>query len=105
MKRSRTAALLLMAPAALTSFDWAQKWLGQHWRSLHLLTVPALILSVLHAILIGSHYLGAMQLTAWNWASALGLGGVVLGVLLLRRQWIWSLFSLEKNYVPPTQNK
>lgn len=76
--------LLLMAPAALTSFDRAQKALGHHWRSIHLLTVPALIFCAAHCILTGSHYLGKLQLTWLNWAQAIGLGVVVLGVLGVR---------------------
>jgi sulfite exporter TauE/SafE len=77
--------LLLMAPAAFTSFDRAQKALGHHWRSIHLLTVPALIFCAAHCILTGSHYLGKLQLNWLNWAQAIGLGVVVLGVLVVRR--------------------
>ncbi|MEO0969812.1 MAG: ferric reductase-like transmembrane domain-containing protein, partial [Cyanobacteria bacterium J06639_18] len=42
-------ALLLMAPAAFTSFDSLQKYLGHWWRKIHLLSVPSAILSVFHA--------------------------------------------------------
>ena len=54
------AALTLMTPAALTSFDRAQQALGQRWRQIHLLTVPALVLAAIHTITIGSHYLGGL---------------------------------------------
>ncbi|BAZ38811.1 ferric reductase domain-containing protein [Calothrix sp. NIES-4101] len=77
-------ALLLMTPATLTSFDSLQKKLGQSWRRIHLLAIPALILTAIHAVVIGSHYLGALQTTWWNQFAAVLLGIVVMGVLLLR---------------------
>jgi uncharacterized protein len=97
---SGTLGLLLMTPAALTSFDKLQKKLGQSWRKIHLLSVPALILCVIHAIAIGSSYLGAWD---WTWKNQLltvllSLIGVL--TLLIRRAWFWSLLSLEKFYVP-----
>ncbi|HEY9643383.1 MAG TPA: ferric reductase-like transmembrane domain-containing protein, partial [Coleofasciculaceae cyanobacterium] len=98
-------AVVLMAPAAFTSFDWAQRRLGKLWRSLHLLSIPALILAVLHTMLIGSHYLGAMQLTGSNRILTGLLGAIAIGVLLIRCRWIWSLLSLEKYYVSPNQSK
>jgi uncharacterized protein len=93
--------LVLMAPAALTSFDWAQKRLGSLWRSIHLLSIPALLLCTAHCIMIGSHYLGRLQPTAWNWGCAIGLVAIVLSVLLLRTRWIWMRLGLENYYVPP----
>ncbi|MEP0751093.1 sulfite exporter TauE/SafE family protein [Trichocoleus sp. Lan] len=98
-------ALALMTPAALTSFDRIQKSLGKRWRQIHLLSIPAFLLCVIHAVLIGSHYLGTLGGT---WANQLRvglLGMVALGVLLVRVRWIWSLFSLEKLYVPPSQSR
>jgi uncharacterized protein len=100
---SGTLGLLLMTPAALTSFDKLQKKLGQSWRKIHLLTVPALILCVIHAIAIGSSYLGA-----WNWTWKNQLLTVLLSLigiltLLIRRAWFWSLLSLEKYYVSPNK--
>ncbi|MGK7947768.1 MAG: sulfite exporter TauE/SafE family protein [Xenococcaceae cyanobacterium] len=56
-------ALLLMFPAAVTSSDRLQQKLGKYWRKIHLLTVPALILAVVHTVLSGSHYLGNLQLS------------------------------------------
>ncbi len=96
------ASLILLIPAAITSFDRAQRRL-RVWRSLHLLSIPALILAVGHAVLIGSHYLGAMQITVSSRILAGGLGTLTLGVLLIRCRWVWSLFSLEKFYVSPYQ--
>lgn len=98
-------ALLLLLPVALTSFDQAQKRLGDRWRSLHLLTIPALLLSSGHAMFIGSHYLGTMQPSRWQQVSTIILGLSILGVLLLRCRWFWMLFSLEKFYVSPVHSK
>ncbi|MBD2460372.1 sulfite exporter TauE/SafE family protein [Oscillatoria sp. FACHB-1407] len=77
-------ALVCMTPAACTSFDAAQRRLGNWWRSLHLLAVPALVLAAAHCILIGSHYLGQLQLTWVNYLLTGLLVGVVLAVLLGR---------------------
>ncbi len=94
-------ALVLMAPAALTSFDRAQRLLGAGWRRLHLLTVPALLLAVLHTVLIGANYLGAMQPGWLNQGLTVAVCAIALLVLLLRTRGFWSLLSLEKFYVPP----
>ena len=96
------AALLLMLPAAATSFDRAQRL--RVWRGLHLLTVPALLLTTAHCILVGSHYWGSWQITLWNRLAVGLLLLLVAGVLLLRIQRFWSLLQLEKYYVAP-QNK
>jgi uncharacterized protein len=98
------AALLLMLPLALTSFDRAQKWLGKGWRSLHLLSIPALVLVILHTVLVGSHYLGALPITAFNRGAAIGVGVVGAIVLLLRWRWAWSLLGIGKLYVCPHSN-
>ena len=94
-------ALVLMTPAALTSFDRLQSSLGKRWRLIHLLTIPALLLAVIHTVVIGSHYLGQLE---WAWQnqlrSAIALI-LVIGVLLMRWRWFWSLFFLEKFYSPP----
>lgn len=94
-----TIALSLMIPAALTSFDRLVVKLGQYWRWIHLLAVPALLLAAVHTVLIGSHYLGNPEWTIANQATAGGLGVATIGVLLARSRWIWSLVSLEKFYV------
>ena len=94
-------ALALMTPLMLTSFDWAQKRMGANWRRLHLLSIPALGLVVIHCLLIGTHYLGRVQ---FNWVNALmitTLAIAVLVVFLARSRPVWRLFSMEKWYVPP----
>ncbi len=77
-------SLVLITPAALTSFDFLQKSLGKLWRQIHLLSVPALLLATIHTVLIGSHYLGSLQLTWENKLTVLLLSVITLGVLLLR---------------------
>lgn len=74
-------ALLLMLPAAVTSSDRLQQRLGKYWRKIHLLTVPSLILAVVHTVLSGSHYLGNLQLTRSNQLRAVII--IVLGILVL----------------------
>jgi uncharacterized protein len=96
-------ALMLMLPLALTSFDGAQKQMGKAWRSLHLLSIPALILAILHTILIGSHYLGALQLSEFNRGATVCVGAIGLLVLLMRWRWFWMLLGLEKFYVASIQ--
>jgi hypothetical protein len=77
-------ALLLMTPAACTSFDYWQKILGKRWRQIHLLCVPALILSVLHTIFLGSHYLGDLKPDGGGQWRSVALIILLLVVLLLR---------------------
>ncbi len=96
------AAVLLLLPRALTSTDRLQRRLGKRWRTLHLLSVPALILVTLHTVLTGSNYLGAWVWTPAHQVRVMLLFGMVLGILLLRTRWAWSLLSLEKVYAPPT---
>jgi hypothetical protein len=94
-------ALVLMTPAALTSFDRLQNSLGQRWRQIHLLSVPALLLAAVHTVLIGSHYLGQLE---WTWQNQLrtAIAGIlVISVVLMRSRLLWSLFSLDKFYSPP----
>ncbi|OUL24807.1 ferric reductase [Nostoc sp. T09] len=98
-------ALVLMTPAAFTSFDFWQKYLGKRWRQIHLLSVPALLLSVIHAVLIGSHYLGSLQSNEGNKLAAALLGFFTLCVLLLRSRCFWSRLSIAKFYVPPSKSR
>jgi uncharacterized protein len=56
-------SLALMFPAAMTSSDSLQQKLGKRWRKIHLLTVPGLILAVGHTVLLGSNYLGDLQVS------------------------------------------
>lgn len=74
----------LLAPAAITSTDWAQRSLGAWWRKVHLLTVPAFVLCIAHSLLIGSHYLGQVPVSWLNWTSTGFLIIAMLGVLLIR---------------------
>jgi sulfite exporter TauE/SafE len=93
--------LIFMAPVAVTSFDTLQKRLGKNWRHIHLLSLPAMIFAVIHALMIGSHYFGSSRFT-WENKVAVGfLSIATVIVLLLRNRSFWSLLSLEKFYVPP----
>jgi hypothetical protein len=78
-------ALFLMTPAALTSFDRLQKKLGQMWRKIHLLCVPALVLAVMHTVTLGSHYLGELQWNGYSQARTAIAIAIGLGVLGIRR--------------------
>ncbi len=94
-------ALLLMLPAALTSFDRAQKALGNRWRKIHLLGIPALLLAAAHTVLVGSSYWGTLALT-WQNQLQVGLLGLAVAMVLgVRSRKIWTLLSLEKYYAPP----
>ncbi|MBD2614516.1 ferric reductase [Nostoc linckia z18] len=98
-------ALILMSPAAFTSWESLQKSWGKRWRQIHLLSVPALLLSAIHTVLIGSHYLGSWQSTWGNKLAAVLMVIVTLGVLLVRSRFFWSKLALEKFYVPPTKSR
>ncbi|MCC3407460.1 MAG: sulfite exporter TauE/SafE family protein [Microcoleus sp. PH2017_10_PVI_O_A] len=98
-------SLLLMLPAAVTSCDRIQHHLGKLWRPIHLLSVPAFLLCALHAILIGSHYLGGFESTAVNQLRALLLGIIALSVLFVRSRLFWSILSLDNFYVSPVKQK
>lgn len=98
-------ALALMLPAVCTSFDFLQKSLGKRWRQIHLLSVPALLLSAIHTVMIGSHYLGAFRLGWQNQLAAVFLGIIIFGVLLVRSRCFWLYLHLEKFYVPPNKSQ
>ncbi len=91
-------ALVLMTPAAVTSFDSLQRSLGKRWRRIHLLSLPALFLSTIHTVMIGSHYLE-------NKFTTILLGIVTLSVLLVRTKFFWSILLLEKFYVSPSKSR
>ena len=94
-------SLFLMLPATVTSSDRLQQNLGQRWRKIHLLTVPALIFAIGHTVLLGSHYLGDLQLGLDNKLRAvlvLFLGALVLG---LRSSFFCKIIGYKKSYVPP----
>jgi uncharacterized protein len=97
-------SLLLMVPAALTSFDRAQRALGNRWRSLHLLGVPALLLAVAHTLLLGARYWGAVTVGWPQHLRAVGLLTVVGGVMAVRSPQVWSLLSLRKYYASAKSN-
>lgn len=91
-------ALALLTPLATTSNNWMVKRLGPHWRRLHLLSVPALLLAGGHTVMIGSHYLGGLEWTGVHLGRTVAISTTILLVLLLRCRWVWALFSLEKFY-------
>ncbi|WP_299414019.1 sulfite exporter TauE/SafE family protein [Acaryochloris sp. IP29b_bin.148] len=92
------AALVLLTPLATTSTNRMVKRLGPHWRRLHLLSVPALLLVGGHTVMIGSDYLGGLEWTGAHLGRTVAIATVILLVLLLRCRWVWALFSLEKFY-------
>ncbi|MBD2326037.1 sulfite exporter TauE/SafE family protein [Alkalinema sp. FACHB-956] len=92
-------ALLAMVPLALTSSDrWVQR-LGQRWRQLHLLAIPAWILIVIHAILVGSSYLGVVAPTAVHHSRTIGLIAITILILAVRSHTVWSWFGWGKGHV------
>ena len=74
-------ALILITPAAITSNNGCQKALGRLWKRIHLLTVPALILAVIHTVLIGSHYSGGFETTVNSLLRVILI--IMLGILVL----------------------
>lgn len=98
-------ALVLMTPAALTSSDWMVARLGAGWRPLHLLTIPALLVAALHTILLGSHYLGGLEWTLAQKLMAGLIGGVTLGILLLRSRQVWKWLAVEQWYGASVRSK
>lgn len=98
-------ALALLVPLTLTSMNVMQHWLGDRWRVLHLLSIPAFLLAILHAILLGSNFLGAMEWSGANLFATGGLGTITIVILLIRHPWFWTIFSLEKWYVPAFKRK
>lgn len=98
-------SLLLMLPAAVTSVDRIQHYLGKLWRQIHLLSVPAFLLCAVHATLIGSHYLGGFEWKLHNQLLTAVLTVVAVLVMFVRSRLFWSILSLEKFYVSPVQQK
>jgi sulfite exporter TauE/SafE len=89
-----------MIPLAATSFNQAQKILGDRWRRLHLLSVPIFVLAVAHTLLLGSSYLGSFDRSTSHWLGAIALVSIAVLALLTRWQGFWSLLSLGKFYAP-----
>lgn len=98
-------SLLLMLPAAVTSCDRIQIYLGQLWRMVHLLSIPAFLLCAVHAALIGSHYLGGFEWKLHNQLLTAVLAVVVVLVMFVRSRLFWSILSLENFYVSPVKQK
>ncbi len=89
-------SLAVMTPAAVTSFKYFQQKLGKKWRQIHLWTVPAMTLAVLHTILLGPHYLADFQTEFLDHLRTFGVTFVGLLVLLMRRKIFWSVLGLNK---------
>lgn len=92
-------SLGLLLPAAFTSFDRAQVCLGENWRRLHLLGVPAVMLATAHGILTGANYLGTVQITFEHQVRSIVFLMVVLLVLLVRWRWLWWVLAVERFYI------
>ncbi len=99
------AALILLTPAALTSVDALQRKLGNCWRFIHLLAVPAFVLAAGHTVLIGSHYLGGFNGSLDNQLWTGGLIAITLSILSMRLRLIWKLLFLEQFYSSPIKSK
>ncbi|MGF1521923.1 MAG: sulfite exporter TauE/SafE family protein [Leptolyngbyaceae cyanobacterium] len=91
--------LLLMLPLTLTSTDAAQRWLGRQWRSLHLLSILALLLAGVHCILVGSSYLGSLQHQGRPLIHTLALTSILILVFAVRSRIVWRLLRIEKWYM------
>jgi uncharacterized protein len=99
------AALMLMIPAAVTSCDRIQNYLGKLWREIHLLSVPAFLLCTIHAVLIGSRYLGGFEWKLHNQLLTGVLAVVTVLILFVRSRLFWSILSLDNLYVSPVKQK
>jgi len=103
-------SLIAMTPAAVTSFQYLQKKLGKRWKQIHLLTVPSLILALLHTLLIGPDYMSELSIQGLDLlrvniqeidlVRAVVIGILTLLVLLTRRRFFWSLLGLNKTKTP-----
>ncbi|BAZ47152.1 ferric reductase domain-containing protein (plasmid) [Chondrocystis sp. NIES-4102] len=90
-------SILMMTPAAITSFRyWQEKLGGKKWKQIHLLSVPALIFAVIHTILLGPHYMQDLQLELLNHLRIvlITLAGSI--TLLMRKKMFWSVIGLNK---------
>ena len=89
-------ALTVITPAAVTSFRLFQQKLGKKWRQIHLLSVPALALAVLHTVLIGPHYMAQFQIEITDHLRTYAIVIVTLLVFLVRRKMFWSVLRFLK---------
>ena len=88
-------SLCFLFPAAITSFQYFKRTLGNKWRKIHLLTVPALTFAILHAVLIGSHYMATFEIEAINHVRTWAVISAGSLVLLLRSNIIQSILRLN----------
>ena len=93
--------LLLMLPAAITSSDRLQKSLGKRWRKIHLLTVPALVFAVGHTVMLGSHYLGDLELSFDRKLRAVLVLLACVIILLVRWSLFWKILGRQDSFIPP----
>lgn len=89
-------ALMAITPAAVTSFKFFQKKLGNRWRQIHLLSVPALAIATMHVVLIGPHYMAHLQVDAINHLRTYIIAIATLLVFLMRQQVFWSVLKFKK---------
>lgn len=93
--------LALLLPLAITSRNDLQRWLGAGWRTLHLLSLPALWLGLTHGLLMGTAPSGVIPVHFGQWLRIGLLVGFGIAVLLLRSRRFWAWISLETYYVAP----
>ncbi|MGL5938818.1 MAG: response regulator [Waterburya sp.] len=89
-------SLAAMTPAAVTSFKYWQQKLGKKWRTIHLWSVPALALAVLHTVMIGPHYMAELNFNPIDFLRSYGIICAGLLVLAMRRQFFWSMIIKTK---------
>ncbi|MFG3819401.1 urease accessory protein UreH domain-containing protein [Limnothrix redekei] len=89
-------AIGLLTLLALTSFDRAMRWLGSHWRTLHLAAIPALVAIGMHMTLAGGPTMIGDGGSVWRRAMGVGCGLAL--VLLMRVRWFWQLWGLGALY-------
>ena len=69
------------------------------------MNVPALFLSAIHTVMIGSHYLVAVRLSWQNHIAAVLLNIINLAVNMIRSRYSWLYLRLEKFYAPPNKSR
>ena len=89
-------AIGLLTLLALTSFDRAMRWLGSHWRTLHLAAIPALVAIGMHMTLAGGPTTIGDGGSVWRRAMGVGCGLAL--VVLVRVRWFWQLWGLGALY-------
>lgn len=92
-------ALLFLLPPLFTSFDRCIQFLGRdRWRNIHLLSIPGILLALLHTVLLGSNYLGNPELTQRQWNHTLLLLLTTLVIMAIRSATVWRWFGQEARY-------